>query len=912
MRRKIAVFAAQIDEATQTKFLSEFIDQAYSYDFDVCIFTMYQKYQETALRNIGDSNIFTLANLKFFDAAVVLSDTIMTPGVAHKLQKRLKENFDGPVLIIDEISDFYESVMMDYYKPMRKIIDHLIEEHGYKDIAFLSGKKGHPHSIQRLNAYIDSMKAHNLPIREDRIFHGNYWYDSGAATIEKLISEPEDMPEALACANDYMAIGAASALAEMGLRIPDTIAITGYDSVDDGRFGPEPLTSADIPAGYCGRYSMRKLYSMMNNTPMEEFEYDSEIFVGSSCGCKREVEMVPRKLRTKWRTQQSSRSMFSDFNHIMEDMLTQKNLNGFLQTIVDYTNQIMPFELFDFYFNDGFLTPDTFVGDAAIRNGYTEYVHRVLTCRNLGTPEGDIDLNVKIRSADLCPYLNAERDYPTTFIFNPLYFDDRCFGYTVMNYGTKTKVYNKYFRIWMRNIMQGIEALYRQVYMSSLVEKIKASQIRDSLTGLYNYTGFINFSDAIISEHRTTGAKTGVITVDIKGLKQLNEIYGRKIGERAISALARSIQNSIFEDELCCRMCNDEFLIVVPDNDSGDRSAELEQVIMGPLKDYVLLDNVDYKIRINYSYILGVPQQQDEFESLVNQVVSAKNYKKSQHKRKSDAKDNAELMDDLKRHQTVTRILDQNMFTYHYQPIIDVNKGTIYAYEALMRCEDEDITPFQILKSAEYLNRLPDIERATLLNVTEEVESNLELFGDAKVFINSIPGTSMSEEDEEEFISRVSRNMGKFVIEITEESELGDEQIDVLKGKYSNLGCRIAVDDYGSGYSNANNLLRYMPHFVKIDRMLISRIHKNPQKQHFVRNIIDFAHQNDIVALAEGVETKEEFEECLLLGIDLIQGYYVGRPEREIMQKIPDEIRAEIERFRTVGRGWNSVQGSLL
>ena len=85
-----------------------------------------------------------------------------------------------------------------------------------------------------------------------------------------------------------------------------------------------------------------------------------------------------------------------------------------------------------------------------------------------------------------------------------------------------------------------------------------------------------------------------------------------------------------------------------------------------------------------------------------------------------------------------------------------------------------------------------------------------------------------------------------------------------------------------------------MPDYVKIDRSLISDIDKNPQKQHFVKDIIKFAHDNDFMALAEGVETSEEMREVIYMGVDLIQGYYTARPAQEPLQYIDEEIRNEI------------------
>ena len=88
-----------------------------------------------------------------------------------------------------------------------------------------------------------------------------------------------------------------------------------------------------------------------------------------------------------------------------------------------------------------------------------------------------------------------------------------------------------------------------------------------------------------------------------------------------------------------------------------------------------------------------------------------------------------------------------------------------------------------------------------------------------------------------------------------------------------------------------------MPKVVKIDRTLLSGIQDKPQKKHFVKSIVDYASKNNITVLAEGVETKEEMRCVISLGVDLIQGYYTGRPCAEPISAIDEEVRFQIRRY---------------
>lgn len=245
------------------------------------------------------------------------------------------------------------------------------------------------------------------------------------------------------------------------------------------------------------------------------------------------------------------------------------------------------------------------------------------------------------------------------------------------------------------------------------------------------------------------------------------------------------------------------------------------------------------------------------------------------------------------------KVIDENLFGYHFQPIVNTVDGEIYSYEALMRPKSSLCpSPFHIMKYAELTDRLDDIERLTFLNILGIIDGGKDNFSGRRVFINSIPKTRLSDDDRIQVAELLEKHSDTVVVEMTEQAELSDDELAEIKEQYRRMNVKIAVDDYGTGYSNVQNLIRYMPDYVKIDRSLLSEIQNSSKKRHFVREIIDFCHDNDILALAEGVETAEELRTVILLGVDLIQGYYTARPSAVIMDSIPYEIKEEIKYYR--------------
>lgn len=238
------------------------------------------------------------------------------------------------------------------------------------------------------------------------------------------------------------------------------------------------------------------------------------------------------------------------------------------------------------------------------------------------------------------------------------------------------------------------------------------------------------------------------------------------------------------------------------------------------------------------------------------------------------------------------RMLEKNTFHYNFQPIVDAKTGDVFAYEALMRSPREvGLSPREILKYAEISQKLYSIEYFTFYNTLRAYHENREKFGGRKIFINSIPSVVLSEADLAEMTEKFGDITGNTVVEILEDDEDTKESCVYFEKLRDLFGCEIAIDDYGSGYSNEMKLLNNNPNFIKIDISLISSIDSDMKKQLLVSNVIQFASKYGIKVLAEGVETKEELETLLELGIDLLQGFCLARPNAEVVPEIDADMR---------------------
>lgn len=240
-------------------------------------------------------------------------------------------------------------------------------------------------------------------------------------------------------------------------------------------------------------------------------------------------------------------------------------------------------------------------------------------------------------------------------------------------------------------------------------------------------------------------------------------------------------------------------------------------------------------------------------------------------------------------------LVDNNLISYHFQPIVEVRSGDVVAYEALMRTDSSiSMKPLEVIGYARQLKRLYDIEKLTMRNTLEAVSNHQEALHKRKLFVNSIPAFMLTDEDWHELEVQFGELLEKVVIELTEQSEPSPEMLEVVHKRLGRNHMQLAIDDYGTGYSNTSNLVKYKPDVVKIDRSLIEDINLNPKMQRLVQGLIEFMHENGYLALAEGVETFDEMKTMIQLGSDLLQGYYVSKPKPVMIYEIASNIKNEI------------------
>jgi len=226
---------------------------------------------------------------------------------------------------------------------------------------------------------------------------------------------------------------------------------------------------------------------------------------------------------------------------------------------------------------------------------------------------------------------------------------------------------------------------------------------------------------------------------------------------------------------------------------------------------------------------------------------------------------------------------------YAFQPIVNTYSGQVFALEALMRNVDEaGFESIDALFDAAYNEKILFELEIKLRYKALEKFTSIAFHKEIKLFYNLDNRTTMMPNFKPGMTSPILRalNLPKEIIcfELSEKhQERTFASFDQLTlNIYRQQGYKMAIDDFGVGYSGLQTLYNAEPDFIKIDRFFVDGIAKNSKKRLFVQNILEIAHSLGIGVIAEGIETKEDFLVCRNLGCTMIQGFFVAKPTRKI------------------------------
>lgn len=408
----------------------------------------------------------------------------------------------------------------------------------------------------------------------------------------------------------------------------------------------------------------------------------------------------------------------------------------------------------------------------------------------------------------------------------------------------------------------------------------------DSLTGLPNRRMFRDRFEQEIKKSDRTGLTLAMLFLDLDHFKEVNDTLGHEIGDRLLQDAAERLKSCIRVTDTVARLGGDEFVMLLSEiGDLSDLERIAKDILTSLAKPFEIEDETIY-----ISTSIGItlyPTDAQDFDELLRNADQAMYAAKAEGRNRfsyftasmqAAAQSRMRLANDL-RH-AITR----SEFKLMYQPIIEAKTGDIHKAEALIRWQHPVkgwVSPAEFIPVAEETGIIIEIGEWVFQEAVKQLLIwRNKLHPEFQVSINKSPvqfkNTHISWV---EYMQSHGLPPASLVVEITEGLLLAaaDPVYNQLLA-FRDAGIQVAIDDFGTGYSSLSYLKRYDIDYIKIDQSFVKTLSDDTSDLAICEAIILMAHKLDMKVIAEGVETKEQYELLRGAGCDYMQGYYFSQP----------------------------------
>lgn len=565
----------------------------------------------------GNFNANALLNPDDFEGIIFSANVVHGYDMIKTYHSRLL-TCDKPKVSLDCEWEGMHSVLPDGYMAEYRMVEHLIKEHGCRNINYVGGSTEHPDNILRKKAYKDALEANGIEIDERRIRDYRFVDDDGRQAYADFKELGLELPDAVVCANDAMALGYCQAAEEDGKYPPDDFMIVGYDNDDNSR-GFTPLIST-IDKDY---YEMSRLCCdvLLRLIAGEEVprmvSHDQKLVFRGSCGCyapEEQVELDKRQLQRLIYSRVKEEAAYYEILNAMRQNLAIADHEGLFNF---YLLEIM--RHFDIYGYCMCVNQEVYYGGQALefsyRVGYDDKQYVLSGMKhNVSQDEAMI-----IDTKDLVPeYLMQNDEQTHDYLFVPLQRFGVSLGYYVIV--DSAAVLSRRIVLYLtRGINNAYSNLRNFENLRKMNKRLDSVYVKDALTDMYNRFGYMRDGYEMFEKSKVYGKPLMVMFMDMDRLKEINDIYGHSHGDNALIMFSGVLKACAGEDKIAVRYGGDEFLIIGQVEDESEADA-FKLTLETALNEVNAKSDLPYQIEASIGYVLTDTKGTKELDDYVEEA----------------------------------------------------------------------------------------------------------------------------------------------------------------------------------------------------------------------------------------------------------------------------------------------------
>ena len=509
--------------------------------------------------------------LEYFEcnAVIIMGETIKGASMYQSIKNTINKK-KVPVFSLDCEYEDAINISMCFGDGFKNMLKHVVEHHHCKKINMIAGIKENEFSIQRVNAYKEVLKENGIPFEEKRLAYGDFWSIPARKVAEKFL-EDEDLPDAIVCANDVMAIAACEVLTEHGIKVPEDVIVTGFDGLESANINYPSIST--VAPDYEQEVQLifdllEKIENGEDINKKETKKVDFKLLPSQSCGCGNEdVKKNRERVRTlstlandqKWHMMALNKMLLHS-----TDMERLSDMTPLLDESVELWIENMFFvAVYEKIYYDS-------EGDP----GYDSYYDKekcvsMLRIQNEKHITNHRPFNEKTIMPDLKEAFRFDSGYEM-FMIRLLNTRSNLYGYLFEGFKNvdarsmrRCEEFGLFLSTAITLILKNKKLIQLNEKLKSINKVMEQASIRDYLTGLYNRRGFYDELYKLVESEENRNKYLTFFSIDMDGLKYVNDTFGHKEGDFALKTLASAIRHFAKRNGICARYGGDEFVCAI-------------------------------------------------------------------------------------------------------------------------------------------------------------------------------------------------------------------------------------------------------------------------------------------------------------------------------------------------------------
>ena len=503
----------------------------------------------------AEASIFGYIAYDLVDVVIVMDEKIKSHRIAQGIIDEARVH-DKPVVILDGSYEGCASGRFDFEKGFEAVVRHVVEEHHVNHPHFMAGFQGNAFSDERIAVFRRVIKENGISFDERMVSYGNFWALPAREAMQAVIDSGE-IPDAVICANDIMAINVCDVLKKAGYAVPGDVLVTGFDGCDEAFLNLPGVTTADCELAGLADMTIKAIESCLTGETDKTFLVVPRLIPNESCGCPRYTDL--RKLTmSRFNT---GFYRYQDDIRLLHEAVTGMLASRTLPQAVSCLKGKYTGHMCCVVKESCFIQEHNFFMEDETESGYSLVYD----------PDYPQLCMHSFELQEVVPGLERRMENGYPIAFQALDYMDHPMGYVA--YFFQTDDITEYARTAniTETVNMGLGSFINMQYQRYLLARVGEMYQKDALTGLYNRLAFREAFEEMKNAPEQDGRDLLVVMADLDYLKKINDGIGHKAGDQAIAAVANALQRACPEDALCVRFGGDEMLAFLPGGGEAEK-----------------------------------------------------------------------------------------------------------------------------------------------------------------------------------------------------------------------------------------------------------------------------------------------------------------------------------------------------